>query len=221
MASFPKVPRSACGRRSLLIGCAAVAVGAARVARADEDWLARIGAARSSLRTVQAKFEQERTLGLLATRVISKGELAIVRPDRLRWDLLAPDSVTYWVGPSGLAYASPRSQGSRDTSSAGPVGAVLQDLLTAIGGDLSRLTSRYSIEAAGGSEGTVRVTIRPREEASARVMRSLSMLLDRDLVSPKEMTLEESGDDRITVRFNAVRINQPVDAARMSPPRSR
>lgn len=149
MASFPKVPRSTCGRRSVLIGCAAVVVAAARGARADDDWLARIGAARSPLRTLQAKFEQERTLGLLATRIISKGELAVVRPDRLRWDILPPDAVTYWVGPSGLAYASARSQGARDTGSAGPIGSVLQDLLTAIGGDLARLSARYSIEAVG------------------------------------------------------------------------
>lgn len=200
-----------------MIGCAAAVAGAAGLASAEDDWLARIGAARASLRTMQAQFEQERTLGLLATKIVSKGELAVVRPDRLRWDILPPDAVTYWVGPAGLAYASPRSQGARDTGSAGPIGSVLQDLLTAIGGNLARLAPRYSIETTAAAEGAVRVSIRPREEAVARVMRALSLVLDRDLVSPKEMTLEESGDDRILVRFRAVRINQPIDPARMTP----
>ncbi|MEP7125371.1 MAG: outer membrane lipoprotein carrier protein LolA, partial [Byssovorax sp.] len=62
-------------------------------ARADEvsDALAKIARARASLKTLTVPFTQERTIGLLASTVKSEGELTMVRPDKLRWELKAPD----------------------------------------------------------------------------------------------------------------------------------
>jgi outer membrane lipoprotein-sorting protein len=70
-------------------------------ARAGEvsEVLAQVTKARGDLKTLVGPFEQERTIGLLATAVKSAGEMTLVRPDRLRWELLPPDAVTYWVGP--------------------------------------------------------------------------------------------------------------------------
>ncbi len=207
-------------RRSIVLGCASAAIVVARGASADDAWLRRIAAARAGLKTLQARFDQERSLGLLATKVSSRGQLELVLPQQLRWELSPPDAVTYWVGPSGIAYQSSGSQGTRDRDSAGPMGGVLQDLLTAIGGDIARLAPRYDIETIAAGDGGVRVVIRPREEAGARVMRSLDIVLDRELTCPREVRLEESSEDAITVRFRDVRVNQPIDAARMRPPRS-
>src|SRR5262245_60475948 len=84
----------------------ALAFGGA--ARADEvaDALADIAKARAGLQTLVGGFTQERTIGLLATAVKSEGEMTVVRPDRLRWELRPPDAIVYWIGPEGLAYAT-------------------------------------------------------------------------------------------------------------------
>ena len=66
--------------------------------------LADIAKARKGVRTMKASFVQERKLTLLATTVKSTGELAYVDPDRLRWELFAPDDVIYFIGPEGLSY---------------------------------------------------------------------------------------------------------------------
>ena len=96
------------GRRLLLarLCASAGALAFARVARADavSDTLADITRARASLKTLVASFTQERTIGLLATAVKSDGEMSLVRPDRLRWELKPPDAVTYWITPEGFAY---------------------------------------------------------------------------------------------------------------------
>ncbi len=90
-------------RRSFLAGLSILAFS--RAARADEvdAVLAEIGKARAGIQTLVAPFTQERTIGLLATAVKSEGEMTMVRPDRLRWELKPPDAITYWIGPEGLA----------------------------------------------------------------------------------------------------------------------
>src|ERR1019366_297922 len=78
-----------------------------------DDLLARIARARAPARTMQGPFTQTRTIGLLATDVRSPGTLILVRPDRLRWELAAPDDVTFFVGPEGLSYRGAHGSGSQ------------------------------------------------------------------------------------------------------------
>jgi hypothetical protein len=102
------------GRRAAGIGIAALAV--TRGARADaalESLLGRIARARAGVHTLRGPFTQMRTIGLLATDVHSTGSFALVRPDRLRWELDPPDAVTFWMGPDGLAYRDLHGEDAR------------------------------------------------------------------------------------------------------------
>ncbi|MBI4701075.1 MAG: outer membrane lipoprotein carrier protein LolA, partial [Deltaproteobacteria bacterium] len=151
-------------RRQLLLGLAAAALVAAGGAQADsvDELLARTGAARASLRTLRARFRQTRTIGLLATAVQSRGELLLAPPGRLRWELFAPDGVTYWVGPEGFAVATAGGVSTAPRSAAGRFGAVLGDLMVMLGGDLRALRSRYELRAQEQPAGGLLIEARPK-----------------------------------------------------------
>ncbi|HVY44826.1 MAG TPA: outer membrane lipoprotein carrier protein LolA, partial [Minicystis sp.] len=140
-------------RRFLGIAIAAAAVGGPRDAHADatDEVFADIAKARASLKTLVASFVQERTIGLLATAVKSDGEMTLVRPDRLRWELKPPDAVTYWIGPEGFAYATPSGGASVGRQAAGRFAPVLGDMLVLLGGDLEKLRARYDISVRSRS----------------------------------------------------------------------
>jgi outer membrane lipoprotein-sorting protein len=206
-------------RRAFLATCSVL--GAALLSRralaSTPEVLASLRTARQRIRTLQARFEQERTLGLLATKVVSRGELTVVLPGQLRWELLPPDAITWWITPAGLAYASSRSRASADRSAAGPMAGVLDDVLVVLGGDPARLEPRYALEATLQPDETARVVATPKDSRISAVLRSIEILIDRDLISPRRIRMEESSSDRIEIRFSDVRINQPVDPARMRP----
>lgn len=208
------------GRRGFLTSSAVfvsgVWTGAAR-ADAVDDVLRDVGAARAKVRTLIAPFRQERVLSLLATSVTSKGELTLVRPDRLRWDLSPPDEATYWVGPEGIAYRTPHGSGKVPPASAGALGAILEDLLVVLGGDLTKLRERYGVTASRTKEGAS-LAFTPKDAKVAKVVRRIAVDLRPDLVAATRVVLEESGDDRTTITFDAARIDEPVDPARMRPP---
>jgi hypothetical protein len=198
---------------------AAVAV-VTGLARGDEttQWLAAVKAARRDLRTLVAFFEQRRRLGLLATEVVSRGKLTLVLPDRLRWELFAPDRVCVWVGPGGVAYESGKAQGRAEKTSLGSLATVLEDLVAVSGGDPARLAARYALRAERLSSGALRITASPATTAVRGSVRRVQIDLEPDLIAPREILLEESASDWVRIRFDTVQRNVRVDPAQMRPP---
>lgn len=205
------------GRRAVVAGVAG-AVLAARTARADDPvdaLFARVARARASMRSLQGPFTQTRTIGLLSTDVKSTGTLALVRPDRLRWELAPPDSVVFWMLPDGLAYRS--AQGTGRLPSATPrIAAMLDDLRTLLGGDLNRLRSRWDLRVARDDASGAELAATAR--TSDAPLKSFSFALGSDLVRPVRALLVEGSHDRTAIDFGALQVNAPIDDARMRAP---
>ncbi len=206
-------------RRAFLAGAGAALFVAGR-AEADDvsDALAAIAKARADLKTLVAPFSQERVIGLLASSVKSEGEMTMVRPDRLRWELKAPDDAVYWIGPEGLSYKTKEGGGSVGKAGAARFGAVLSDLLTLVGGDLERLRARYELSIPS-RDGGITLAARPKTEDVKKLVKGLELKLAPDLWSARRVVLEEASGDRSVITFGAAARDVKVDPARMVPPK--
>jgi outer membrane lipoprotein-sorting protein len=185
--------------------------------------LDRIGAARASVKTLVGRFRQSRVIGLLATEVVSRGELTLVRPDRLRWELEPPDTVTYWVGPEGFAMASADGVVRVGKAAAGRFGAVLGDLLVLIGGDLRALRERYEITVSEQA-GSTTVVAKPRADTNPEVAKQVSelrMVLGAELWNVERMVIAEKSGDRSDIVVEKLARDVPVAPERMKPPPKR
>ncbi|CAN5925570.1 hypothetical protein BH11MYX4_BH11MYX4_31150 [soil metagenome] len=171
-----------------------------------------IAKARKGVRTMKASFVQERRLTLLATTVKSTGELAYVDPDRLRWELYAPDDVVYFIGPEGLSYRTRSSKATVPQAGAN-VSKALGDLRALLGGDLALLKDRYVLSGARGADIEVSGIARDK---SANV-RGFTLTLDKSLVTPLRARLLEGKTDTIEITFSGAQLNIPIDPATMRP----
>jgi outer membrane lipoprotein-sorting protein len=216
------MPRSLAPRRRFLATCAAAAASAtlSRLSRADEvsDALAEVTRARADLKTLVAPFTQERTIGLLATVVKSEGELTLVRPDRLRWELRPPDAITYWVTPEGLAFATASGGASMARAGAGRFGAVLGDLLVFLGGDLEALRARYDITVPSRGAGGITLVARPKADDVKKHVKALTLALTADRWSAERVVIEENGGDKSVITFGKATRDVKVPPVKMVPP---
>ena len=201
------------------LGAAGATFSLGRPARADDvsAALASIAKARSSLKTLTVPFTQERTIGLLASTVKSEGELTMVRPDRLRWELKAPDAVTYWITPEGFSYATASGGASVGKAAAARFAAVLGDLTALVGGDLESLRKRYDLAVPSKSDGIVLVAT-PQADDVRKHIKSLELVTTPDLVDLRRITIEEKNGDRSVITFGKAVRDAAVDAAKMAPP---
>lgn len=210
-------------RRDVLkaVVCTGAWVSWPSFARADSvsDVLADIKKARAGLKTLVGPFVQERTIGLLATTVKSDGEVTMVLPDRLRWELRPPDAVTYWIGPEGFSFATPRGSTKVGKAAAGRFGAVLGDLMILLGGDLEKLRARYDLSVPSRKDG---VTLRaiPKAEDVKKHVRRIEMRSGSELWTIREITIEEQSGDLSVIRFGKMQRDVRVDPSKMVPPKS-
>lgn len=210
-------------RRSFLLSTLVLAAGAlASVpARADDvaDTFAEIKKAREKVKTLVATFTQERTIGLLSSTVKSEGEMTLVRPDKLRWELKSPDAVTYWITPEGFAFSTANGAANVSKTAAKKFGDVLNDLLVFMGGDLDTLKSRYDFTVPSKKDG---VTLRaiPKTEEVKKIVKSLEISVGADLWTVKKITIEEKSGDKSVITFTKVTKDTKVDDAKMKPPKS-
>jgi hypothetical protein len=206
-----------------MLGGSAALLFTARAARAErtlEELLERIAKARAPVRTMVGPFTQTRTIGLLSTDVRSTGQMTLVRPDRLRWELGPPDDVTFWITPEGLAFRSSHpgshAEGRLPAASA-RLGGALDDLRTLFGGDLGRLRERWDLRAARDDATGAELEATPRA-GIATTLKSLRMTLAPELVRPLRAVLVEGPRDRTVIEFGALAINEPVEEARVRAP---
>jgi len=211
-------------RRHFLAALAAVSAASATLsfglpARADDvsEALAKVARARASLKTLTVPFTQERTIGLLASTVKSEGELTMVRPDKLRWELKAPDAVTYWITPEGFSYATASGGASVGKAAAARFAAVLGDLTALCGGDLESLRKRYDLAVPSTSDGIV-LLASPKADDVKKHIKSLELVTTADLADLRRITIEEKNGDRSVITFGKAVRNAAVDPAKMAPP---
>ena len=166
------------------------------------------------MRTLQGPFTQMRTIGLLATDVRTTGTLALVRPDRLRWELAPPDVVTS-CRPRGPCVPQRPGHGRCPVGNAAHRGA-LDDLRTLLGGDLSHLRERWDLRVVRDDASGAEIEATPRARARLQ-LKSLRFSLGPDLVRPARAVLVEGPHDRTVIEFGALVLDAPVDPARMRP----
>jgi outer membrane lipoprotein-sorting protein len=194
----------------------------AHAAEEIDDALAEVARARASLKTLTGPFTQERTIGLLASKIRSTGTLTLVRPDRLRWELAPPDDVVYWVGPEGLAFKSARSRGR--VALGGPNGttgaklaAALDDIRILLGGDLSKLRERYDLHLVSRTPEGIAFEGTPRPGTGTKLDK-LAFALDKDRVRPTRATLVEGPRDKTEIVFGTLERDVAIDPAKMRAP---
>ncbi len=215
------------GRRGFLTGCAVLLSTKGARAGSLDALLARIARARAPVRTLQGPFTQtrraDRAPGHGGSLVL--GEMTLVRPDRLRWELAPPDGVTFFVGPEGLAYRSAQGQG-RLPATTGRLASALEDLRTVLAGDLFKLRERWDLvvirdDATGAElEATPRPTASPGPppaQSVATSLRSIRFALGPSLAVPTRTLLVEGARDKTLIEFGALVTNAAVDETKMRP----
>jgi hypothetical protein len=178
-----------------------------------------IAQARRGVRSFSGPFTQTRKLGLMKAKVTSQGRVTLVLPDRLRWELLPPDEVIYWVTPEGLAYRNRSSQGAVGTSDARSLSEGLEDLRAMLGGELGGLRKRYDLSAfMRGDDAVFEAVARastPGHDPRARGLASFSFGIGKDRARPAFASLVERNGDRSDIRFGELRLNVPVEPRTM------
>lgn len=160
-----------------------------------------------SIQSVSAEFVQRKKLEMFDEVMISKGRLALVKPDRLRWEYLEPVASGFALkGGKGRRWNEMIGRMDDFDIRQDPVMQVIVDQLLAwTNADLERMGRDFSIEVAGAEPPML--VLRPRVPAVGGYIESISIRYAADKRSIERVEVLEPGGDSTLIAFSAVRID--------------
>lgn len=172
-----------------------------------ESFLQEIQQASDSVKSFQSLFTQEKNLALFSEPVMFSGRLALIRPEKLRWEFLSPiPSVLILNGDQGIRCTD---QGPEETFqlSVDPIMKTVADQLWLwLGGNYQQLSKDYLLSRQGEST----LLIEPKDQQMKEYVESIAIFFDKDSLQPAMVTIVESGGDLTRIRFTDGMVNQAI-----------
>jgi len=162
-----------------------------------EQCLARMVEAQRGISGIRAGFRQTKHVALLAEPLVSTGRFAFERPDRVRWEMVAPERLIVEIAGGELRAGPPGAVAEVD---AGPAVGLFRDLGGIFTGAPAYADGqRFAL--APGTAGPWSFVLTPRDPSVARVIRTIVIELDPASGGPRRVTIAENGGDRTEIEL--------------------
>lgn len=163
-----------------------------------------------ALKSMQAAFVETKVIVLLDDRQESRGTVAMQIPGRLRWSYETPRPSVMLIKDGRFTRYIPASKQVFRGAAKGDA-----DLLVGFGPGAAGLGKKYEVTLAGdevvGGRPTHVLDLKPKA-GQAGLFTGIRLWVDQERGMPVQTRLTEPTDDYTTIRFDKVRINEPVPA---------
>ncbi len=166
-----------------------------------EDVLYRLSEAAHGIASIDSEFIQENHTAMLEEPLRSRGLFRFEAPDRLRWEVLAPepfgfsvegDRVTAWRGTGGEAVSAPSG------AEAG-IRHFADQIFAWVRADYAWLEERFTVTVA--EDPPVTLVLTPLSKEAAERLERIRVSFSPDLNHAERIEIVETGGDRMVITF--------------------
>lgn len=151
------------------------------------------------LNSLTADFTQEKRLVLFQNPITFTGKIALVRPNRLRWEFLHPvPSVLIFNEKSGLRCVKGSDPQKFDLATDPVMKMVAEQLWTWLDGDYNKLKGDYSLQLV--KEATIE--IRPKNQNMQEIIEKITLQFEQHSKQPENIQILEPGGDVTSILFS-------------------
>ena len=166
----------------------------------------------ASLKTVTARFTETTTTKMLVTPLVSHGDLAVVRPDRIVLRYTDPQPHVVLIDNAQMTLSWP----SRGITQKSDIGAARKRIdKYFVDKTPDDLRHAFTIHAVDSSDppNTWHITMDPTRSQIKQGLSQLHLWIDRTSLLLAAMRMDFPNGDRKLMAFEDVKVNVPVDAA--------
>jgi outer membrane lipoprotein-sorting protein len=196
----------------LAVGLAALVLCTGAAGDLFDEIYARSHSVEASLRTVTARFTEETTSSLLATPVVSRGTLAVIRPDRIVMRYSDPPGRILLIDGEQLTVVWP-SRGIKETSNIGEARRRIDKYF--VDKSPNELRRSFTIVARVAPDrpnpNSWEVALTPTRSQIRQGLTGLKLWIDRTSMMLRTMRMDFPSGDVKTLTFDEVVVNKPVD----------
>jgi outer membrane lipoprotein carrier protein len=174
-----------------------------------DDWDAIRNVAKN-IKSVSAKFTQEKHMKILARPLISEGRFIFASPASLRWEYLKPvKSILLMHNNRVKSYIEGRNGLIEDTKSKAQVMEIITQQITAwLNG---RFHDDPNFAASLITGDTDKIVLKPKEKSFAKIISSIELAVSRKEGSIKSVRINETEDSYTLIIFSEIQHNSNID----------
>ncbi|HEY7059801.1 MAG TPA: outer membrane lipoprotein carrier protein LolA [Vicinamibacterales bacterium] len=175
-----------------------------------DDIYTRSHALEASIRTVTARFTEESTSSLLSSPVVSRGRLAVVRPDRVVMRYSDPAGRVLLIDGNRLTIGWP-ARGVHDTSDIAEARRRIDKYFVDKSPDELRRSFAIVAKVAADRANTWQIAMTPKRSQIRQGLTGLTLWIDRSSLMLRAMRMAFPTGDAKTLTFDDVVVNGTVD----------
>lgn len=166
--------------------------------------------AASSMKTMQCRFVQSKTMTMLAEPSVSEGMMYFAAPDRLRWEYVTPYAFALVVNGDRIVKVTDGKAEVLD----GNAGRMYQGIVNMIMGSATgkNLFDATAFDVVMFDDGGFwKAEMTPKRRDMKRMFSQLVFHFDKKTQAIDHVEFIEAKGDKTTIRFVDVRLNGPIE----------
>jgi outer membrane lipoprotein-sorting protein len=154
----------------------------------------------SRIASIEASFQQRRTLSALKDELVSEGTMSWKRGAKLVWHTKSPTESEIIIDDrtAVLRFPSLNTEQSFDLSTQPEMAAIFRSILGVLSADVAALTPLFDVTVAGNQP--LRLTLAPKMPGLAATIHAIHLELDGEL-KLERVLLDEAGGDKTDIVF--------------------
>jgi len=198
--------------RGTRLPLAVLALAALLAAQDDLDSIfARMRERQGAIRTLQARFVQEKKSSLLSSPVRSEGLLSYEAGGSVRWEYLKPDPYTILITGNGFQAYYPTLNKVKTARITRMRNRIYHFLLATE--PLEKLKAHFQVELRyAKARPTFTLVLTPLTPRLGRYISGVTLQVDKELMLPVEVLVTEKDGDTTHLKFSGHRINAGLPA---------
>jgi outer membrane lipoprotein carrier protein len=172
---------------------------------------ARMREKQGAIRTLQAKFVQEKKSTLLSSPIRSEGLISYDSEGRVRWEYLKPDPYTILITGDGFQAYYPALKKVKTARITRMRNRIYHFLLATE--PLEKLKAHFQVELRfAKARPTFTLVLTPLTPRLTKYISGVTLYMDKDLLLPVEMLVRERDEDYTRLEFSGHKINAGLPA---------
>lgn len=169
-----------------------------------------INAAAARLRTMQCDFVQTKHMRMLNDKMVSRGRMYYVQPNKLRWEYTSPYTYTFVLNKSQVMMSRGRKNQVIDVNQSKVFKEITRIMMNSVVGKCLNDGKDFKTSITGSSTEWI-ATLVPLKKNMKQMFKTIKIHFNkkRSMVSVVEL-LEKNGD-RTVIELRNVRPNQSIN----------
>ena len=179
-------------------------------AQTDEDVMNTLMQTAASMKCMDCRFTQNKTMAMLAEPTVSEGLMSYVSPDKLRWAYTSPYAFTLVVDGDKITKITDGIEEILDAKSGRMYQGIVNIIMSSATG--RNLFDKSTFDIVFTDDGNLwKAEMTPKKRDMKRMFAMLTFYFDKktNVISKVEMT--EAGGDMTMIQFYDMKINELCD----------